>query len=316
MINLEGYPHLKEVVDHAVSVWPAHEAYASKSLEDRSPEVLKTSDTIARLIKELAKHAPNGLEGLCSDYQFMCEKLLLPEELYFRRHGTYRLKTQADAEREVYANAPYMQRYVNGILISHVMWSNHSHALNDYTNRHLRSLPPGADHLEIGPGHGLLLYFAAARPEIGSVTGWDVSPTSVENTRGTLSSLGVTRPVTLVLQNLFDQPKGGSDKLYDSIVLSEVLEHVEDPLAALRAIKGWLKPGGRLWVNVPANSPAPDHLFLVNSLEHARELVTAAGLEIEHSVAFPMTGTTLEKATRRKLTISCIVTGQRPSRNS
>lgn len=312
MIDLEQYPNLKEVVGGVVGVWPAHESYASRSFAKRSPEVLKTTDTIAGLVMALSKDVPGGLERLCSDYQFMCEKLILPEELYFRRHGKYRLSTQADAEREVYANAPYMQRYVNGIVISHVMWSNHSSAFDSYVSRFLQSLPPNSDHLEIGPGHGLLLYFAAANSKISSVTGWDVSPTSIESTKRTLSALGVTRPVTLVLQNLFEQPSEAT-KHYDSVVLSEVLEHVEQPVAALRAIKGWLKPGGRVWVNVPANSPAPDHLFLVHSLEHACSLVAEAGLEVEHSIAFPMTGVTLEKANRLKLTISCIVTGRRPA---
>jgi 2-polyprenyl-3-methyl-5-hydroxy-6-metoxy-1,4-benzoquinol methylase len=311
MNELQQYPNLQEVVGKVIEVWPAHASYARRSFENRSPEVLKTTDSIAGLVKALAKEIPGGLEQLCSDYQFMCEKLILPEELYFRRHGKYRLSTQADAEREVYSNAPYMQRYVNGIVISHVMWSNHSSAFDSYVSRFLQSLPQDSDHLEIGPGHGLLLYFAAANPKIKTVTGWDVSPTSIESTKRTLSSLGVTRPVPLVLQNLFEQPSDGT-KQYDSIVLSEVLEHVEQPVAALRAIKGWLKPGGRVWVNVPANSPAPDHLFLVHSLEHACELVAEAGLDIEHSIAFPMTGVTLEKANRQKLTISCIVTGQRP----
>ncbi len=312
MVELDQYPNLNEVVDRLLEVWPAHAAYARKSFAGRTAEVLRTTDTIAGLIKSLSKEVPGGLERLCSDYQFMCEHLILPEELYFRRHGKYRLSTQADAEREVYSNAPYMQRYVNGIVISHVMWSNHSSAFDSYISRFLQCLPTNADHLEIGPGHGLLLYFAAANSKIGSVTGWDVSPTSIETTKRTLSVLGVTRPVTLVLQNLFEQPSK-STKHYDSIVLSEVLEHVEQPVAALRAIKGWLKPGGRVWVNVPANSPAPDHLFLVHSLEHACELVAQAGLEVEHSVAFPMTGVTLEKANRLKLTVSCVVTGRRPA---
>lgn len=311
MNDIEQYPHLKEVAGYVVRAWPAHEAYARKSFADRSAEVLKTSDTIAGLIKLLAKQVPGGLDKLCADYKFMCEHLILPEELYFRRYGRYRLTTQEEAQREVYGNAEYMQRYVNGILISHVMWSNHSHAFDSYINRYLNLLSANSDHLEIGPGHGLLLYFAAASAKVKSLTGWDVSPTSIQSTKNTLSALGITRPVTLVLQNLFDQPTDTTQQ-YDSIVLSEVLEHVEDPIAALRAIRGWLKPGGRLWVNVPANSPAPDHLFLVSSLEHACQLVLDAGFEVEHSTAFPMTGTTLEKATRRKLTITCLVTCRRP----
>lgn len=310
MIELTPYKELKRLVDCVLNVWPAHENLATKSFEERSPEVIEISNKMAGLIETLAAHQPEGLEGLCRSYRFLCEKIVLPEELYFRRNGTYRLSTFAAAQREVYANAPFMRAYMDGLLISDVMWCNHAHAMNYYVNRYLRMLPPGADHLEIGPGHGLLLYFAAARPEIASVTGWDVSPTSIENTKAALAAFGVTRPVTLTLRNLFDETKEQTVPLFDSVVLSEILEHLEDPVAALRAVKRWLKPGGRVWVHVPANSPAPDHLFLVNSPEHACELVRAAGLEVEESAAFAMTGTTLEKATRRKLAISCLVTGR------
>lgn len=308
MIDFGRYEDLKRLVECTLEVWPAHAPLATKSLEVRSPEVLDFSNKIAAQIGKLAEHLPEGMEGLCRDYQFLCEKIVLPEELHFRRSGTYRLSTFTDAEAEVYSNAGFMRRYMNGLLLSDVMWSNHAQALNYYVNTYLASLSPGSDHLEIGPGHGLLLYFAAARSEIASVCAWDVSPTSITNTRAALDALNVTRPVTLTLRNLFDTTP--VSQKYDSVVLAEILEHLEDPVSALRAVKGLLKPGGRVWVHVPANSPAPDHLFLVQSPEHACGLVREAGLEVEDSAAFPMTGTTLEKATRRKLAISCLVTGR------
>jgi len=310
MIELEKHQHLKHLVDRLLARWPAHEKFVAKSLEDRPADVLELSDRISLLIKTLGEHGPDGLDGLCGSYQFLCEEIVLPEELHFRRNGTYRLSKFVDAEREVYANAPYMRRYMDGLLMSGVMWINHAQALNHYVNHYLPSLSPGADHLEIGPGHGLLLYFATIRQEVHSVTGWDASPTSIENTKAALKALGVTRPVSLALRNLFDAGTA-SDQRYDSIVLSEILEHLEDPVGALRAVKARLKPGGRVWVNVPANSPAPDHIFLVNSPEHANDLVSQAGFDVEDSAAYAMTGTTLDKAIRRKLAVSCVVTGRR-----
>ncbi len=37
----------------------------------------------------------------------------------------------------------------------------------------------------------------------------------------------------------------------DSVTLWDVLEHVAQPAAALSRVRGWLKPGGRLFLNVP-----------------------------------------------------------------
>src|SRR5437868_9558959 len=107
MINLEQYPDLDQLVETVLDVWPEHESLASKSLDDRSPEVLDASNRTAGLIQALAAHQSEGLKGLCSSYQFLCEKIVLPEELHFRRSGAYRLSRFADALREVYANAPF-----------------------------------------------------------------------------------------------------------------------------------------------------------------------------------------------------------------
>lgn len=39
--------------------------------------------------------------------------------------------------------------------------------------------------------------------------------------------------------------------VFDHITLSHVLEHVPDPIALLHRLKGWLKPGGGLYVELP-----------------------------------------------------------------
>jgi len=311
MIDLEGRKNLKHIVESVLSVWPSHEKFISRSLQDRPEDVLDLSDHISGLIRTLSSTESGGMEKLCRSYRFFCEQIVLPEELHFRRNGSYRLSSFEDAFREVYSNEPFMRRYMDGLLLSGVLWLNHSQAMHHYVKTYLPLLPSGADHLEIGPGHGLLLYFAAAQPEIGSVAAWDASPTSIENTRGALHALGVTRPVPLLLRNLFDPVDASTGKRYDSVVLGEILEHLEDPVAALRNVKQWLKPGGRIWINVPANSPSPDHIFLVTSPDHACELVREAGLEVENSSPFAMTGATLEKAARNKLSVSCVVIGRR-----
>ena len=38
---------------------------------------------------------------------------------------------------------------------------------------------------------------------------------------------------------------------YDLVVLADVLEHLADPVAALRRASGWSKPGGAILVSVP-----------------------------------------------------------------
>lgn len=203
-----------------------------------------------------------------------------------------------------------MTRYMNGLLLSNIFWDNHARAFAHYSNRFLPMVRPGSDFLEIGPGHGMFLVFAARREEFRSVSGWDVSSASLAATRSALQTIGVERTVTLRSQNLFDDDPAGDAPAFDGIVLSEILEHLEDPLGALRAVTRRLRSGGLVWVNVPANSPAPDHIYLLRAPEEACDLVEQAGLEVIDHAFFPMTGASLERARRQALSVSCVVIGR------
>jgi len=312
MIDPNTHPALAQLVRGSLDFWPDHSGFLEKSFAGRSAEALQISDDLATAILKLSQDVPGNLETLYRDYRFLCEDIVLPEEIHFRRHGRYRLSSFEDAFRECYGNAEYMGRYMNGLLLSNVFWDNHAQAFNYFVSSYLPLLKPGARHLEIGPGHGLFLYFASLSPAVTSVTGWDVSPTSIAQTRHALDTLGAPKVPDLIEQNMFDVAIDDGAEQFDSLVMSEILEHLEDPTAALAAAGKVLAPGGLLFVNVPANSPAPDHIFLFESPEHATELVAKAGFEIVDSAAFPMSGTTLERARKHKLAISCVVVGRKP----
>lgn len=85
---------------------------------------------------------------------------------------------------------------------------------------------------------------------------------------------------------------------YDLIALLDVLEHVPDDLASLRAIHMRLKPGGALLLTVPANKwmwsahDAAHHHFRRYTKKQLRELFLRSGLEVQllsyfNSLLFP-----------------------------
>jgi 2-polyprenyl-3-methyl-5-hydroxy-6-metoxy-1,4-benzoquinol methylase len=310
VIDDTRYPHLARIVSTVTNAWPEHERFLSQSFADRDAGLMYATERHAAIILRIVGSTPE-LERYCGDYRFLCDKVL-DEEIFFRREGRYRLSRFEDAYREVYSDRAFMDRYMNFLLLSHVLWSNHAKAMAHFEERYLPGLAPGTRHLEIGPGHGLLLYFAATAPAVASATGWDVSETSIDQARRCLAAMDEQRAVELTLQDLFEAPPAGDRRaLFNSVVLAEVLEHLEDPVEALKAVSRHMAPEAFLWIHVPINSPAPDHLYLLRTPEEAVDLVRSAGFEPIDTAFFPMSGQTLEVARKRARTISAVITAKR-----
>jgi 2-polyprenyl-3-methyl-5-hydroxy-6-metoxy-1,4-benzoquinol methylase len=312
--DLAQYPNFCRLAREVLHVWPEHSRYLEKSAAGRDPGLLRHSDRLSALIIRLAQIS-GGLGQLAQDYRFLCEQIVLPEELYFRRHDRYRLQKFEDALRIVYADESFMTRYMNGLLMSDVLWVNHCRGLQHYNEVFLPGLRPGSNFLEIGPGHGLLLHLACASANIKSVSAWDVSKASLDLSAHALDALGTQREVQFEARSIFDPAimSSGNAGLFDAIVLSEVLEHLEQPEQAVKVLLHLCKPQGRVWINVPANSPAPDHLYLVRDPAQAEQLVRQAGFNIIDTAHYPMTGVTLDRAIKQKLTITCIIAAERPA---
>lgn len=306
VVDQKHYPKLSSLLSLQYERTPAHRKYLETRLSQAKPGTFPVLEELAEQISALA--GPR-LPEVCDNYDFIC-KIVREEEIFFRRHGKYRLDNFVDANRLVYANAEYMGKYMDGLLLTQIYWSNHSACYQFYKDIFLASAPSGYDYLEIGPGHGLLLYQAISDQKCGSVTGWDLSQASIDHTREALEALGVqSKRVNLVLQDLYAVDE--NDKKFDCVTFSEVLEHLEDPKGALAKLFSILKPGGRLFVNVPINSPAPDHLYLVSTTDEAVNVVKNAGFEIERAEFYPMTNHTIDQARKHKLTISACIIGRR-----
>jgi 2-polyprenyl-3-methyl-5-hydroxy-6-metoxy-1,4-benzoquinol methylase len=154
--------------------------------------------------------------------------------------------------------------------------------------------------LDVGCGHGLLLDEARSRG--WRVTGLEISDASRAHAQ---DALGLDiRAATL------DELDPSTDGGFDAIVLSDVLEHLDDPVAALAQIALLLAPGGVACVVTPdPSSPTArlagsrwwgylrSHTYLVPR-STLLELLRAAGLE-------PVE----EKQLRRSFTFGCWVGG-------
>ena len=113
--------------------------------------------------------------------------------------------------------------------------------LSDYLTREA-GLPKDARILEIGCGTGHNLPMLA---RFGTVEAIEIDPVA----RG-IASERLGKPVSAAPLPALP---GIERAAYDLIAVLDVVEHIEDDVAALAAMRGCLKPGGKILITVPAH---------------------------------------------------------------
>jgi 2-polyprenyl-3-methyl-5-hydroxy-6-metoxy-1,4-benzoquinol methylase len=295
--RLDGLPATSTIVRAVLAHWPEHAKYLMRSFSARDANQLEMTEILAAAALVLEG---NRLAELASNYRWTCDRLR-EEELHFHRSGAYRFSTFEDANREVYSNDAYMEHYVDGLLLSQILWFNHVGSCDFFFREAQTKVRTGARYLEIGPGHGLMTYLAMRDFGVESAVVWDLSAVSVEHTKAALSKLGFDN-VTCEVRDATDQE--GPDQAFDFIVMSEVLEHIEDPSPVVARLRDLISEDGVIFVNVPINSPSPDHIYLMRTPEEARALLTENGFEIVSEAMFATQGTALDRALRNSVSVS------------
>ena len=122
-----------------------------------------------------------------------------------------------------------------------------THALAERDVRHLPAPSPGAKLLDIGCGSGAFVRRALSMGYLAEGLEFDAQAVN--------AAIGAGLPV-----HEGSLPNTGlAEGSYDVVTLSQVIEHLHDPIAALLEIHRLLKPGGWFWLATP-NMDAPGHI--------------------------------------------------------
>ena len=143
------------------------------------------------------------------------------------------------------------------------------HELNPARLGYVRDRLPlaGARVLDVGCGAGLLSE-ALAR-EGALVTALDLAPELIDVARLHLLESGLTVEYRLQpVEDLAVEAPGS----FDAITCMEMLEHVPDPAAVIRACATLLKPGGQLFLSTLNRTPAAFAVAIVGAEYVARLL--------------------------------------------
>jgi len=105
--------------------------------------------------------------------------------------------------------------------------------------------PEGCSVLEAGCGVGAQTVTLAANSPLAQITSIDLSASSVAEASKAVQAAGLAN-VTLRQADIFNLPFAPAS--FDHVFVCFVLEHLAQPVAALRALKAVVKPGGTITV--------------------------------------------------------------------
>ena len=152
-------------------------------------------------------------------------------------------------------------------------------------------LPKDARILEVGCGTGHNLEMLK---RFGRVEGIEVDPAARQ-----LATLRLGQPI---MDAPLPELPGVPDRAYDMAAILDVIEHIDEDVAGMRALAGKLKPGGKMLITVPAFPWMWSAHDVVNHHKRRytrrtlRALVDDAGLKLEmmswfNSLLFPLAAT-------------------------
>jgi SAM-dependent methyltransferase len=144
----------------------------------------------------------------------------------------------------------------------------------------LATLVDPAEHvIELGYGEGVTVSRLA--PLAGRYT-------VVEGAHSLVDVMRTTHPEVEVVHALFEDyvPESPCDRLF----ALHVLEHVDDPVALARHLRGWLKPGGELVVVVPNRDSLHRQLAVLMGLQPALDTLSPRDHLVGHQRVYDLPG--------------------------
>jgi 2-polyprenyl-3-methyl-5-hydroxy-6-metoxy-1,4-benzoquinol methylase len=219
------------------------------------------------------------------------------EQLRFSETGKYSSTSFEEVNNRVYNNPEVMDYFMNGLLLSQVLWKHHYSIFSFFSNNFPNYKNNIHNYLEIGGGHGL--FISEAINVLGGNTHFtlvDISPTSIEVSKKFIGS----HLVEYVLSDIF---KYETNTKYNFITMGEVIEHVEDPVALLNKLKELLAPNGVIFMTTPTNAPSIDHIYLFRNALEVIDVIHRAGLEVIEDIKVYAEDLPEEMAIKLKVTM-------------
>ncbi len=270
---------LTEIIEMIEKKNPMNAKKIRKDIDLNDPEFMRMVGRFYSKYEQYLKKINRSLEYAVDSYLQVVSDMFY-EQLRFMQSGKYSCSSFSEVKQRVYDNGEVMDYYMNGLAVSQFLWRQHYEMLSFFSRNIAKYGKDAGSYLEIGAGHGL--YVAEAIDQLSSgvhVDVLDISTSSIEMTKFFVEK---SDKIRFINQDIFDYHP---DTCYDLVAMGEVLEHVEQPRHLLRRLFEIMNENAILFITVPVNSPAIDHIYLFSSSDQVRSMIEESGFTVVEDLA-------------------------------
>ncbi|MBK9292969.1 MAG: class I SAM-dependent methyltransferase [Oligoflexia bacterium] len=281
--TISDYPQLASIEKYFAKKFP----YFSKVISKRFNEFgEKWALSFEKELEVFFSNDEQRLQKASHGYGlFALDGLRLQKK--FDKTLQYIAKRYEDVKGEVYLNRSYMfDLYLPGILLSHYLWPHHYNQKLWFQNKFIPLIKSQnvKTYCDVGVGTGfyskeVLLNMPAIKGD-----GYDISEFSLEHTKMLIDRWGFGDHYRCHVQDIIANPPTIKA---DCAINVEVLEHLEDPITFLKALRKMVKDGAMAFITAAIDAPNMDHIYLYRDLDAVAKELKAANFKVIDAENFP-----------------------------
>jgi hypothetical protein len=187
--------------------------------------------------------------------------------------------------------SPIDRDVYNLSLLLSIVFTNHRFEIMQHLKEFLAGCSEDSGRIaSIGTGTGYELErMVSLLPSAWEIESYDIDESVQAEARAFLHFFGVHRPIRWGREFPLKDPPAEFGGRYQAIVMCELLEHLQDPAAALAAVRDCLHPDGRVFATMAINIAQEDHVYLYPGIDSCRTQIQNAGLQTVSEWITPQT---------------------------
>jgi SAM-dependent methyltransferase len=226
-----------------------------------------------------AAYGDRAFEDAAKGYAKYCLGVWKSQQLY-EKSGRYTSETMPELISEVYEDEGYMVPYMWAAILIYPFWPSMVNHIALFRDDFLKSLPAGANLLELASGHGVMSLLAAeTRPDI-YVKGFDISPPAVAVANRLLGVSGHCPRVTFEVKDALKLNMTENPGVYQGIIAAMLAEHLEDPRPLFTVLAHHLADDGLVFFSTALESAQRDHTFEFHHESEPVKMAEQVGLRV------------------------------------